>query len=119
MNPHMFVESRSIINTVENQQTKTVYKTDVQGKVSLITDTYGFVEFTPENNILTTKPGQVFFYQMDLVGAHPSEIEVGDIVQFDVVMDKKSKIYVGKNVYLITGKEEREMNAKSKNEETV
>ena len=108
--PHMFVESKSIMQNIKPNYLAPVHQKNVQGKVSLITNTYGLIEFAQENTpesdrITTTKPDQIFFYQMDLVGTHPSEIEKGDFVQFDVAQNQKSKIYVAVNVHLISDKE--------------
>ena len=51
--PHMFVDSETIMNTVKNTST---YRKNVQAPISLVTKSYGLIDFTPEDKILTTKP---------------------------------------------------------------
>ena len=105
--PHIFVDSNPIQDKISGKKAE-VHEKNVQARVSLVAPTYGFINYTASGNneIKTTKPGQIFFYQMDLIGTHPSEIEVGDVVQFDVVKDRQSGFYVAKEIYLVSKKDE-------------
>merc|ERR1719188_458409 len=63
------------------------------GKVNLVSDSYCLIDYDilktgkVTEAGLTTRPGMIFFYQMDFVGDHRSLV-VGDLLQFDVVMNR-------------------------------
>lgn len=85
--------------------TQTLLKSQT-GTIALVSKTYCLIDYNlPEPylnapNIKTTRPGKLFFYQLDFYGNHLS-LKVGDLVEFDVVKNNDSGIYVGYNVHAI------------------
>ena len=80
-----------------------VLEKNAAGLVNLVADSYCLVDYDilrtgkVSREGLTTRPGMIFFYQMDFVGDH-RQLQIGDEVTFDVVLNRKSGFYVAKNV---------------------
>ena len=96
-----FTEARNSIDLITFdkliQEQKTVHERKVRGKIAIWSKSYALVEYDGE--VETTRDGLIFFRELELRGFALSELNVGDEVEFDVVYNEKSKIYVAENVY--------------------
>jgi hypothetical protein len=85
-----------------------VFQKSATGSISVVGQSYCLINYdiTQQDNYnieqpeKTTESSSIFFYQLDYFGNH-QELQVGEMVQFDVVENLKSGIYVAKNVHRI------------------
>ena len=102
-------------------QNTAILEKKVTGPIVMTTENYGLINYDIEKvtfsqylniqeirnnlssspyNLKTTKPGQIFFYNLDFFG-DLRKVEENDVVEFDVVYNSRSGIFVAKNVQLI------------------
>ena len=65
------------------------------GKLLHLGQNYGFIQYDGLEK--TTRPGLIYFYDLDCYGGVDG-LEVGEVLEYEVVYNQKSGLFVGKSV---------------------